>query len=123
MEIYDSYESNKNYDMNGITGEVQRYIKETVSYPYFLIESTPDCPVQLNKLQILPNLFGTVDIMQSSASSIFIYYKDGENVVKLGKIAPRQVKSFLRLFTGNNITGMYDDKTVLTGDYLYVLSD
>lgn len=123
MEIYDSHIDKRNFEIDGITGEIRQFIKEDVAYPYYVIETTPDNPVPLSRLQVLPQLFGTTVVSSNALSAISVYYKDGNKVVKLGKLAAGQVKSFLRLFAGNQITGMYDKDTVLTGDYLYVLSD
>lgn len=125
MKIEDSYNDNRSFDVDGITGSVSKYIKEDVSYPYFVLEATEECPVPLNRLQVLPNLFGTTQIVSgiSTATPVTIYYKAEGKVIKLGKLAARQVKSFLRLFEGNIIRGMYDASTPLEGDMLYVLSD
>lgn len=125
MNYEDSYTDNRTFDVDGISGSVSKYVKEDVSYPYFLLEATEECPVPLNRLQVLPNLFGTTQIVSgiSTASPVTIYYKAEGKVIKLGKLAARQVKSFLRLFEGNKVTGMYDEKTPLAGDNLYVLSD
>ena len=123
MQNINGYVDNRSFDVEGITGEIKRYLNEPVAYPYFLIESTPDCPVQLSRLQVLANIFVTSKVIDKGSTAITVYYKDGEKVLKLGKLSPKQVKSFLRLFSGNSVTGMYDDSKVLTGEYLYVLAE
>lgn len=123
MQVVDAFVDNREFNVEGISGSVSRYLKEKVSYPFFLLESTADSPVQLNKLKVLANLFGTSTVTNSDLSPVSVYYKDGDKVVKLGKLSARQVKSFLRLFTDNKVVGMYDKDTELKGDYLYVLSE
>lgn len=123
MQVIDTFVDKREFVVEGISGNVSKYLKEKVSYPFFLLENTADAPVQLNKLKVLANLFGTGVVSDSKTPPVSVYYKDGERVVKLGKLSSRQVKSFLRLFTDNKVVGMYDKDTELTGDYLYVLSE
>lgn len=123
MENIDSYVDKREFEVQGVSGQVSRYVTEDVSYPYFLLETTKENPVQVSKLQVLANFFATSKVTESTLEPVSIYYKDGEKVLKLGKLSAKQVKPFLRLFTDNNIVGMYDKNTELKGDYLYVLSE
>ena len=92
---------------------VSRYAKEDMRYPCFVIGAEP--PVELVKFKVLKSMNGM-------GGDIAVYYKDGDRMAVMGRIAPSQVKSFLRLFEGRTVTGYYDDKTELTGGARYVLS-
>lgn len=121
---YDVSESNRSFEKEGISGEVRRYSKERMSYPNFTLVNSIETPVEMHKLQVLSSMFNvSTQLSNNSADSITIYYREAERIIKLGKIAPRQVKAFLRLFDGNQIVGMLNSKTELKGSYLYVLSN
>ena len=123
MENIDSYVDNRDFEVQGISGNVSKFTNEAVSYPYFLLENTKECPVEFSKLKVLANIIATSKITESSLSPVSIYYKDNDKVLKLGKLSAKQVKSFLRLFDGNLVSGMYDKNTKLEGEHLYVLAE
>lgn len=121
---YDVNQSTRSYEKEGISGEVRRYAKERMSYPHFLLVNSKENSVEMHRLQVLSSMFQVSSTLSGgNSNSITVYYKEGDRTIKLGKIAPRQVKAFLRLFDGNQIEGKLDSKTPLEGDYLYVLSD
>lgn len=123
MKNIDSYIDKRDFKVQGISGEVSKFISEEVSYPYFLLENTSECPVEFSKLKVLANIIATSRITESSLSPVSVYYRDKDKVLKLGKLSAKQVKSFLRLFDGNLVSGMYDKDTKLSGEHLYVLAE
>lgn len=123
MQKLEVYEDERSFAVEGISGKISKFLKEGVSYPFFLLENTKEHPVQLNRLQVLANLFNASQNSNSSLTPVSVYYKDCEKVLKLGKLGSRQVKAFLRLFSDNSIVGMFDKDTELRGEYLYVLSE
>lgn len=122
---FDVSEDKRTFEKQGITGNVTNEVTEEVSYPYLMIVSTDEHKVTKNQLQLLPNLFAASNLIESddSNSPISIYFKAGENVMKLGKINGRQVKAFVRSVGVDSITGMFDKNTKLVGDMIYVLSE
>lgn len=127
MAGFDVYEDNRSFTQEGITGEVSRYTAVDISYPYFMIVNTKEAPVPLFKLKFLPSLFISMkskNISQDEVKNgIFIYFKEGDTVLQLGKIIPRQVKTFLDAFSDYNLVCMYDKDTELTEDMRYILSN
>lgn len=122
---YDTFNAERDFEKQGITGQVQRYSREAMSYPCYILRSETDNPVGMHQIKVLKHMFETLVSYEKSAedNSIYIYFcKDGK-VVRIGKIFPHQVKAFLRLFDGNYIDCFMNKDTELTGDYLYVLSD
>lgn len=123
---FDVAEEQRTFVKEGMTGEVRRYTQEKMSYPCYILVNSEEKPVEMHKIKVLPSMFKTGEISGTTnleVQGISIYYREGEKTIKLGKIMPRQVKGFLRLFDGNVIDGFVDAKTPISGDYLYVLSD
>lgn len=122
---FDTHVDDRNFEKEGITGEVTRFAKEEISYPSLTIVGTDDNKVQIHKFKVLPNMFASNDDFNTTCTtlSVNIYYKEGDRTIRLGKILPRQVKTFLRLFDDNVVEGMLDENTPLVGDYLYVLCE
>ena len=122
---FDVYEDNRDFEKEGITGKVQRYSIENVEYPFLMLHASEENPVHKHQLEVLPNMFACTVTGGSTTkdNGIVIYYTDDKVIARLGKILPRQVKAFLRLFDGNEIDGMLDESHHLQGDYLYVLAE
>lgn len=116
---YDVEENNRDFEKAGLTGTVTRYTKSNLVYPCYIVEA----PFEKYKLQVLKSMFQNIDTYSEEDShlAIQLYFEEGGKKVGLGKIYPRQVKSFLQLFSSNKIIGYYDEKTKLEGDHLYVL--
>lgn len=116
---YDVETEERNFIQEGITGTVSRFAKGTVSYPCYIVNP----PFEAYKIKVLRTMYLRSDSLNEDDADlgISIYLKQGEKLVGLGKIYPRQVSAFLKLFASNKITGYYDENTELTGDYLYVL--
>ena len=122
---YDTFEENRSFEKQGITGQVQRYSREAMNYPCYIIRSEDDNKVGMHQITVLKNMFDTIVKYDKNGEddSIYIYFYQGGKIVRVGKITPKQVKAFLRLFEGNYIDCFLDKDTELKGDYLYVLSE
>lgn len=116
---YDLDEDDRSFEQSGLTGTVTRYTESSMVYPCYIVKA----PFETYKLKVLQSMFHKVsfDSEEDGDLAIQLYFESGEQIVGLGKIFPRQVKSFLRLFEGSDIKGYYDENTMLEGDYLYVL--
>lgn len=127
MSGYDVYEDNRTFEQEGITGEVTRYTKVDVNYPYFMLINHNDGNFPLYKMKTLPSLMVNAKTQQSGDvelnKTIEIYFKDGERVIRLGKILPKQVKGFLNIFEGSDIKCMLNPDKELVGEYMYILAD
>lgn len=122
---YDTFSDERTFDKQGITGQVQRYSREAMNYPCYIIRSEDENKVGVHQITVLKNMFNTVVSFDKSSedNSIYVYFCQSEKVARIGKISPRQVKAFLRLFDGNLVDCFLDKDTELKGDYLYVLAD
>lgn len=117
---YDVNEDTRTFEKEGITGTVTRYSKGVLEYPCYIVKP----PFAMYKIKVLQTMFQKVSTYNEddSLSLINLYFEDNSGrLASLGKIYPRQVNSFLKLFEGNEITGYYTDGSELKGDYLYVL--
>jgi len=78
-------------------------------------------------MKTLPSLLVSAKTQNSDISSldksIEIYFKDGERVIRLGKILPKQVKGFLSIFEGCDIKCMLKEDKELVGEYMYILAE
>lgn len=122
---YDTFDDSRTFDKQGITGQVQRYSREAMNYPCYIIRSEDENKVGMHQITVLKNMFETIVEYDKNAedNSIYIYFYQADKMVRIGKIVPRQVKAFLRLFSDNLVDCFLDKDTELTGDYLYVLSE
>lgn len=122
---YDTFEENRSFEKQGITGQVQRYSREAMNYPCYIIRSEDDNKVGMHQITVLKNMFDTVVAYDKNSEddSIYIYFSQMGKVVRIGKIYPRQVKAFLKLFDGNYVDCFLSKDKELVGDYQYVLSD
>lgn len=122
---YDVYEDNRNFEQEGLTGKVKRYVTESMNFPCFILVSESERPIEVIKIKVLKQMFAVVEKYdeEEANSSISIYFSNGDKTAYLGKIQPRQVKSFLSLFSNNRVDSYYDKDTLLEGDMQYVLSE
>lgn len=122
---YDVYEDKRSFEEKGITGNVKRYTTTKMDFPCYVIVSSEDNPVEEFKISVLQKMFETVKVYdeEEAKRAIFLYFSDGVRTVKLGRIKPSQVKSFLKLFDANNVDGYYSRDKELVGDYRYVLAE
>ena len=122
---YDTYEDNRDFEQEGLTGNVRRYVTESMTYPCFIIVNEADKPVEVIKLQVLKKMSAVVEKYdeEEANSMISIYFSSGDKTAYLGKIQPKQVKSFISLFSVNHVVAYYDRDTLLEGDMRYVLSE
>ena len=121
---YDVYESDNNFEKRGITGHVERYVREGMLYPCYIVRSEEDKKVGLHQMTVLKSMFENQGAYMSDDedNSIYVYYSQGGKLVRVGKIYPKQVKTFLTLFKDNYVDCFLNKDKELVGDYLYVLS-
>lgn len=122
---FDVYEDNRSFEKEGITGSVKRYTTTKMDFPCYVIVSSEANQVEEFKISVLQKMFETVKVYdeEEAKRAIFLYFSDGMRTVKLGRIKPSQVKSFLKLFEKNNVDGYYSRDKELVGDYRYVLAE
>ena len=123
---YETYEDTRDFEQEGLTGEVARYSTEHMTFPCFIICSTEDNIVEEYKTKTVKSMFVSPSDKfdeETFNSVINIYFHIQGQTIRYGKILPKQVKSFLKLFEGNIVEGYYDKDTKLTDDYLYVLAE
>ncbi len=124
---YDTYEDNREFTQEGLTGTVRKYITEDMQFPCYIVEMTPEHNVPKYKIGVIQKMFRTADTYDEEEAKlvISIYVSDGSKTIRFGQITPKQVKPFLRLFDEDleQVRGYFDANTELTGEYLYVLSE
>jgi len=117
---YEVEEEKRSFEQKGITGSVTRYVSGSLDFPCFIVKA----PFEQYKIRVLSTMFQKVDSYSEYESNLAInlYFESTDGrLAGLGKIYPRQVNSFLKLFSTNKVSGFYEDGTELQGDYLYVL--
>lgn len=122
-DVYD--ESQRSFEQSGLTGEVQRYTTTNMEYPCFIICSTPDKPVLMYSLNTLRMMFPKSKLYNAELadSMINVYFSQGGKTAKLGLIQPNQVKTFLKLFSDNQVDCYLSQGKKLEGMYMYILSE
>lgn len=124
---YETYEDNRDFEQDGLTGTVRKYITEDRQYPCYIVNMTAEHNVPKYKIEVLQKMFKTVDTYDEEEAKLVIsvYISDGSKTLRLGQITPKQVKPFLRLFDDDieQVSGYFDANTELTDEYLYVLSE
>ena len=122
---YNVYEDDRNFNQDGLTGQVNKYATENMSFPCYIIVADDEHKVQMYRIVILKQMSSTVQIYDEEESKLAIniyFYQDGKTV-SICKIFPKQVKSFLKLFDECKVIGFMDKDTELNNDLLYVLSN
>lgn len=122
---YSTYDDTRDFEQEGLTGNVKRYVTESMTFPCFIIVNKKDKPVGVVKLQVLKNMSEVVETYNEEEvnNSISIYFSSGDKTAYLCKIQPRQVKSFISLFSDSDVVAYYDKDTLLEGDMRYVLAN
>ena len=124
---FDTYEDDRDFNQKGITGEIQRYTKEKMQYPCYIIRNEKNHMVGKHQLTVLKNMFNTSVVYSSGedgeVNSVNIYFHQDGKTFRLGRIFAKQVKPFLELFSNNIIDCYLDENTELKGKYKYVLSE
>lgn len=120
---YDINVDNRTFEQEGITGNVKRFPVEKMMFPNLILINSKDNRIAQHRVKVLPQMFMSTSCEGDTTNPIGVYFKEEERVLYLGKIFPRQVRSFLRLFAGNDIVGFVDKDTKLVDDYLYVLME
>lgn len=119
---YETYEDNRDFQQNGITGDVKRYTTESMEYPCFIVKLGNT--TSRYKINVLKQMFSASRNYDEELvnSSINIYFNSEERLIHFGRIFPAQVKSFLKLFESEEITGFLNKDKVLKDKYLYILA-
>lgn len=112
---YDIEEYDRNYDKQGITGEVTRYSTGSMQYPCYIVHA----PFERYKVTVLKTMFNQSGELEEG--TIGLYFSNGGNLIEMGKLLPRQVNAFLKLFSDNKVECFYDKDKELKGDLLYTL--
>jgi hypothetical protein len=124
---YETYEDNRTFEQEGLTGTVRKYITEDMQFPCFIVQMDTEHKIEKYKIDVLQKMFKTVDTYDEEEAKlvISIYISGDDRTIRLGQITPKQVKPFLRLFEKDTeqIIGYFDKDTELKGDFLYVLSE
>ena len=97
---YETYEDNRDFQQEGLTGTVRKYITEDLQFPCYIVNMTEEHNVPKYKIGVLQKMFKTVDTYDEEEAKLVIsvYVSNGDKTIRLGQITPKQVKPFLRLF-------------------------
>lgn len=122
---YETYDDNRDFEQEGLTGNVRRYVTESMTFPCFILVAEEDKQVEIVKIKVLKQMAEVVETYneEEANSLISVYFSSGDKTAYLGKIQPRQVKSFISLFSTNTVVAYYDKETLLEGDMRYVLAN
>lgn len=122
---YETYDDNRNFEQEGLTGNVRRYVTESMTFPCFILVAEEDKQVEIVKIKVLKQMAEVFETYneEEANSLISVYFSSGDKTAYLGKIQPRQVKSFISLFSTNTVVAYYDKETLLEGDMRYVLAN
>lgn len=123
---YKVYESNQTYEEQGITGQVERYVRGNMEFPCYIVRNEEDKKVGKHQIQVLKSMFEHQEVYMDKESkedtSIHIYYMGQGQTLKVGKIYPKQVTHFLTLFKDNYVDCFLTKDKALKDEYMYALS-
>lgn len=120
---YDVEEVKQNFDVDGLTGSVNRYVTEDMKFPCYIIEIDSESKLLEYQVKVLRRMMNfNAEDSSVDADLISIYVKDEKSTVTLGKLMPRQVVAFLRLLKGCKVIGFLNKDKMLEGDLLLSLS-
>ena len=119
---FDVFESDNDYEKEGLTGQVSKYSSVEMNYLCYIV-SMQD--IQMCKLLALKGLVATPELLarQEIDTAINIYFQQGEQIAYFGKILPTQAKAFINVFEQDNIKGFISKDKEISGMYLYVLAN
>ena len=124
---YEVYEDDRDFEKEGITGEVSKYSLTNLQYPCLMAISVKDNELPRYRVEVLHHMIQSIHTDNFDAdlldSRIHIYIAIEDKIYKLGQLFPKQVKSFLSLFDGFLVRGYLDKDTELEGMYLYTLAE
>lgn len=127
---YDVFEDDRDFEQEGITGEVKKFTKGKMKYPCLILTETEDNRLNYFSLQTAKEMFTKKDAIYNedyADSIIFVYIRllDG-HLISFNSIDSQKVNAFCNLFNGHKITGkMYDENNEiidLDSDMIQVLS-
>ena len=126
---YDVYEDDRDFEQEGITGEVKKFVKGTMQYPCLILEETAEKRLNLFSLQTAQEMFTKPEGLYDESDIdriVFVYIRllDG-HLISFNSIDSMKVNAFCKLFEGYNITGrMYVDGEIeeLDSDLISVLA-
>ena len=122
---YEVYSDERDFQQEGLTGNVKKYAIDKMSFPCFILVADSEHPVPMYKIKVLKQMSGSVEIYNESEAdmAIDVYFNQDSKTISICKIFPKQVKSFLKLFDKEQVDGYLNRDTKLEGNHLYVLSD
>ncbi len=124
---YEIYEDTRDFEEQGITGEVTRYQIVDMEYPAFILENTTEKPIPMYALMTLKSLLFDSKAREYDSNElrnmISMYFKENATVVKLGVMLPRNVKSFINFFEKYDLKCFINKDKEVKGDKMFILSD
>lgn len=119
---FDVYESDNDFEKEGITGQVSRYASVEMNYPCYIVNIQG---LPMSKLLAYKGLVASPEVLvrQDIDSSINIYFEKDGQIAYMGKILPPQVKAFINIFEEDNISCFLNKDKEMKGMYLYVLAN
>ena len=95
---YDTYEDNRNFEQEGLTGTVRKYITEDMQFPCYILRMVEDKPIEKYKIAVLQKMFQTVETYdeEEAALIISIYISDDKRTLRLGQITPKRFYYYLK---------------------------
>ena len=121
---YEVKEENRDFEVDGLTGNVRRYVSEDITYPCFIIELGSDSTISEAQASVLKKMTEASDSydVESEMKPIQVYISEGEKLISFTKVFPLQVRAFLSLTSNAKVIGYVDKDTMLEGNMLYVLA-
>ena len=121
---YEVSEENRDFEVDGLTGNVRRYITEGVSYPCFIIELNESSSISKAQVSVLRKMTEASDNydVNSEIKPIQVYISEGDKLISFTKVLPLQGRALLSLTSNAKVLGYVDKDTRLEGDMLYVLA-
>jgi hypothetical protein len=121
MVGYEVEEQERSFEQKGITGVVTRGAIEQCQFPCIILATSKESQIPRYKLNVLATMIkNNNEVIENPIS---LYLSGGDKIMRLGIIAPRQVKAILDLFKENEKVGYLNKNKKLDGNYLYVLSE
>lgn len=111
---YEVFDDERNFEQEGITGEVKKYAKGVMKYPCIILTETEENRLNLFSLQTAKEMFTKPDAIYDETyvdRIVYVYVRllDG-HLISFNSIDSSKVNAFCNLFQGHLITGkMYDE--------------
>lgn len=111
---YEVFDADREFEQEGITGEVKKYSKGEMKYPCIILTETEDNRLNLFSLQTAKEMFTKQEAFYDESyvdRIVFVYVRllDG-HLVSFNSIDSSKVNAFCNLFQGHLITGKMQDE-------------